>query len=100
VTAQDIARFTYSHKSTISLTVQDLEDRGLIARKISAADNRRPPPVPAIAALVLEFAQNLITSISDADAQALRKGLTTPVSAVNRRPILTPYRHPILTPLG
>lgn len=85
VTAQDIARFTYSHKSTISRAVQDLEDRGLIERKVAAADKRSftlaltsdgRRLVKQLLPLVLAFERDLIASIPDADARALLKGLT------------------------
>jgi DNA-binding MarR family transcriptional regulator len=85
LSAQDIARYTYSHKSTISRAVQDLEDRGLIARKVSIVDKRSftlslttegRRLFRQLLPLVLEFEQNIVASISDADARALLKGLT------------------------
>jgi DNA-binding MarR family transcriptional regulator len=85
LTAQEIARFTYSHKSTVSRAVQDLEDRGLIARKVSAADKRSftltltsegRRLVKQLLPLVLKFERDLLSSVSDPDARALLKGLT------------------------
>jgi DNA-binding MarR family transcriptional regulator len=84
MTAQDIARITYSHKSTISRAVQELEDRGLIARKVSSSDKRSFTLALTsegrrlfrqLLPLVLDFERNLIASLSDADARALLKGL-------------------------
>ncbi|MEI6573043.1 MAG: MarR family winged helix-turn-helix transcriptional regulator [Alphaproteobacteria bacterium] len=84
VSAQDIARFTFSHKSTISRAVQDLEDRGLITRKISKVDKRSftlsltttgRRLFRQLLPLVLEFEQNIVALISDADSRALLKGL-------------------------
>lgn len=84
VSAQDIARFTYSHKSTISRAVQDLEDRGLITRKISTVDKRSFTLSLTTAGrrlfrqllpMVLEFEKNIFLSISDAESRALLKGL-------------------------
>ena len=83
--AQDIARITYSHKSTVSRAVQELENRGLIARKVSSADKRSftlaltsegRRMFRQLLPLVLEFERKLMASISDADARALLKGLT------------------------
>jgi len=85
VTAQDIARFTYSHKSTISRAVQELEDRGLIVRNVSQTDKRSftltltsdgRRLVRQLLPLVLEFEERLMKSITDADARSLLKGLT------------------------
>jgi DNA-binding MarR family transcriptional regulator len=85
MTAQDIARITYSHKSTVSRAVQELENRGLIARKVSSADKRSftlaltsegRRMFRQLLPLVLEFERKLMASISDADARALLKGLT------------------------
>lgn len=85
LTAQEIARFTYSHKSTVSRAVQDLEDRGLIARKVSATDKRSftltltsegRRLVKQLLPLVLKFERDLLSSVSDPDARALLKGLT------------------------
>lgn len=84
MTAQDIARITYSHKSTISRAVQELEDRGLIARKVLSSDKRSFTLALTsegrrlfrqLLPLVLDFERNLIASLSDADARALLKGL-------------------------
>jgi DNA-binding MarR family transcriptional regulator len=84
MTAQDISRVTYSHKSTISRAVQQLEDRGLIARKISRADKRSFTLTTTrkgqllfqqLLPLVLKFERDLINSISETDARALLKGL-------------------------
>ncbi len=91
MTAQDIARITYSHKSTISRAVQELEDRGLIARKISSSDKRSFTLALTsegrrlfrqLLPLVLDFERNLIASLSDADARALLKGLAGLESAL------------------
>ena len=80
MTAQDIARITYSHKSTISRAVQELEDRGLIARKVSSSDKRSFTLALTsegrrlfrqLLPLVLDFERNLIASLSDADARDL-----------------------------
>ncbi len=85
MTAQDIARITYSHKSTVSRAVQELENRGFIARKVSSADKRSFTLALTIEGrrmfrqllpLVLEFERKLMASISDADARALLKGLS------------------------
>ena len=85
MTAQDIARITYSHKSTVSRAVQELQNRGLIARKVSSADKRSftlaltsegRRMFRQLLPLVLEFERKLMASISDADARALLKGLT------------------------
>jgi DNA-binding MarR family transcriptional regulator len=84
MTAQDIARITYSHKSTISRAVQELEDRGLIARKISPSDKRSFTLTLTsegrrlfrqLLPLVLEFERNLMASLADTNALALLKGL-------------------------
>jgi DNA-binding MarR family transcriptional regulator len=84
ITAQDIARITYSHKSTISRAVQELEDRGLIARKISPSDKRSFTLTLTsegrrlfrqLLPLVLEFERQLMASLPDGDARALLKGL-------------------------
>ena len=84
MTAQDIARITYSHKSTISRAVQELEDRGLIARKISPSDKRSFTLTLTsegrrlfrqLLPLVLEFERNLMTSLADTNARALLKGI-------------------------
>lgn len=84
MTAQDIARITYSHKSTVSRAVQELENRGLIARKVSPADKRSftlaltsegRRMFRQLLPLVLDFERKLMASISDADARALLKGL-------------------------
>jgi len=91
MTAQDIARITYSHKSTISRAVQELEDRGLIARKVSSSDKRSFTLALTsegrrlfrqLLPLVLDFERNLIASLSDADARALLKGLAGLESAL------------------
>jgi len=91
MTAQDIARVTYSHKSTISRAVQELEDRGLIARNASATDKRSfklkltddgERLFGQLLPLVLEFERKLLGSISGADARALFKGLTALESAL------------------
>ncbi len=85
LSAQDIARYTYSHKSTISRAVQDLEDRGLITRKVLIVDKRSftlslttegRRLFRQLLPLVLEFEQTIVSSISVADARALLKGLT------------------------
>lgn len=85
MTAQDIAALTFSHKSTISRAVQQLEDRGLIRRSVSGADRRSfalsltaegkkffrqllPP--------VLEFERNLLSKIGGKERLALLKGLS------------------------
>ena len=91
MTAQDIARITYGHKSTISRAVQELEDRGLIARKVSSSDKRSFTLALTsegrrlfrqLLPLVLDFERNLIASLSDADARALLKGLAGLESAL------------------
>ena len=91
MTAQDIARITYSHKSTISRAVQELEDRRLIARKVSSCDKRSFTLALTsegrrlfrqLLPLVLDFERNLIASLSDADARALLKGLAGLESAL------------------
>lgn len=85
MTAQDIACITYSHKSTVSRAVQELEKRGLIARKVSPADKRSftlaltsegRRMFRQLLPLVLEFERKLMASISDANAHALLKGLS------------------------
>jgi DNA-binding MarR family transcriptional regulator len=64
--------------------VQELEDRGLIARKVSSSDKRSFTLALTsegrrlfrqLLPLVLDFERNLIASLSDADARALLKGL-------------------------
>lgn len=91
ITAQDVARVTYSHKSTISRAVQELEDRGLIAREVSTSDKRSFTLALTsegrrlfrqLLPLVLDFERNLIASLSDADARALLKGLAGLESAL------------------
>jgi DNA-binding MarR family transcriptional regulator len=83
-TAQDIARFTLSHKSTISRAVQDLEERMLIARQISAEDRRSytlkltadgKRLFRQLLPLVLEFERQLMASVSEGEARALLKGI-------------------------
>ena len=83
-TAQDIARFTLSHKSTISRAVQLLEDRGLIARSVSSSDKRSYALhlttegrrlFRQLLPLVLEFERKLLGNISGSESRALLKGM-------------------------
>ena len=83
-TAQDIARFTLSHKSTISRAVQDLEDRKLIARQVAAEDRRSytlkltvdgKRLFRQLLPLVLDFERKLMASVSESEARALLKGI-------------------------
>ena len=85
ITAQDIARLTYSHKSTISRAVQQLEDRHLIKRNVSKEDKRSftlnltndgRRLFRQLLPLVLEYERNLLSTISEADSRALIKGLS------------------------
>jgi DNA-binding MarR family transcriptional regulator len=84
-TAQLIARLTLSHKSTISRAVQDLEERGLIERKISKNDRRSyllqltaegRRLFRELQPLVLGFEEKLLDSIPESDAKALLRGLS------------------------
>lgn len=85
MSAQDIARVTYSHKSTISRAVKQLEQRNLIARNISSTDKRSfslyltadgHRMFRQLLPLVLEFERQLIASISQTEGSALLRGLT------------------------
>ncbi|MCA3555107.1 MarR family transcriptional regulator [Aestuariivirga sp.] len=93
MTAQEIARVTHGHKSTISRAVRELEDRGLIARKVSSSDRRSftltltgagRRMFRRLLPLVLDFERNLIAALSDADARSLLKGLTALEAALLR----------------
>lgn len=83
-TAQEIVRITHNHKSTISRAVQELEDRGLIARDVSSADKRAyalrltgegKRLFRRLLPLVLEFEKKLLASIPAGDARALLRGV-------------------------
>ncbi len=92
-TAQDIARLTLSHKSTISRAVQQLEDRRLIARTVSDADKRSfalsltPDGKRLFRQLlpqVLDFERNLMAELTEAEGRALLKGISALESALTR----------------
>lgn len=92
-TAQDIARFTLSHKSTISRAVQQLEDRGLIARTVSDADKRSfamnltaegKRLFRQLLPQVLDFERNLMAELTEAEGRALLKGIAALESALTR----------------
>lgn len=83
-TAQEVARLTYCHKSTISRAVRQLEKRNLVRRLVSARDRRafrleltmeglrlfgRLQP------LVLAFEAGLLAQLSEGEGRALMKGL-------------------------
>lgn len=83
-TAQDIARFTLSHKSTISRAVQQLEDRKLIGRTVSDADKRSftlhltaegRRMFRQLLPLVLDFEREILATISAVECRALLKGI-------------------------
>lgn len=85
VTAQDVARLTNSHKSTVSRAVQQLEERGLIARKVNTADKRAftlklttagKKLMAELVPLVLGFEDHLLKTLPTADATALARGLS------------------------
>ena len=85
VLAQTVSeRLSAIYASTVSRAVQELQNRGLIARKVSSADKRSftlaltsegRRMFRQLLPLVLEFERKLMASISDADARALLKGL-------------------------
>ncbi len=84
-TAQDIAQFTMSHKSTISRAVQQLEDRNLIARAVSNADKRSfalqltsegKRLFKQMLPQVLAFERELMASMSESEGRALLKGVS------------------------
>jgi DNA-binding MarR family transcriptional regulator len=92
-TAQDIARFTLSHKSTISRAVQQLEDRGLIARAVSDADKRSfalnltaegKRLFRHLLPQVLAFERDLMAEMTDIEGRALLKGIAALESALTR----------------
>jgi DNA-binding MarR family transcriptional regulator len=85
LTAQEIARITFSHKSTISRAVGELEGRKLIQRAMDPEDGRalvlRLTPkgrvlFAELLPLVLAFEKELLGKLGQTDAKALLKGLT------------------------
>lgn len=84
-TAQEIARLTMSHKSTISRAVQQLRDRGWIERDVSAEDKRSltlsltaegKRAFQKILPLALSFERDLLAEVPAADAKALARGVS------------------------
>ncbi len=83
-TAQEIARLTFSHKSTVSRAVRELEARGLIDRLESAQDKRAlrlrmtaegRRLFARLQPLVLDFEAALMGGLKENDRRALMKGL-------------------------
>jgi DNA-binding MarR family transcriptional regulator len=92
-TAQEIARITMSHKSTISRAVQELEDRRLVERKVSADDKRSytlkltgdgKRLFRQLLPLVLDFERKLMASLSGPDGRALLKGIAALEQSLRR----------------
>lgn len=91
LTAQDIARITFSHKSTISRAVSELEARRLIQRATDKDDRRAlvlrltregRALFTELLPLVLGFETSLIEAMGAGDAKALARGLTALESAI------------------
>jgi DNA-binding MarR family transcriptional regulator len=84
MTAQEVAFVTFSHKSTISRAVAELQVRKLIERTTSAKDRRafsmRLTPKGSkvfgeLLPLVLEFEQSLMSKLVASERQMLSDGL-------------------------
>jgi DNA-binding MarR family transcriptional regulator len=84
MTAQDIARIAFLHKSTISRAVAELSVRGLIKRLPSAQDKRaflmRLTPagdkvIGQLMPLVLQFEEHLLAGLKSTEREGLLRGL-------------------------
>ena len=84
VTAQDVARITHSHKSTISRAVQHLEARGLVERIVSERDKRAfrlrltaegCKLLQRLLPLALRFEADLVAMLTESERKALENGL-------------------------
>jgi DNA-binding MarR family transcriptional regulator len=84
MTAQEVAFVTFSHKSTISRAVAELEVRKLIVRTTSAKDRRafsmRLTPKGSkvfgeLLPLVLEFEESVMSKLVASERQMLSAGL-------------------------
>jgi DNA-binding MarR family transcriptional regulator len=85
MTAQEVAFVTFSHKSTISRAVAELEIRKLIERTTSTKDKRAfamgltpkgRKMFEQLLPLVLEFEQNLMSKLASSEQAMLNNGLT------------------------
>jgi DNA-binding MarR family transcriptional regulator len=93
-TAQDVARITRSHKSTISRAVQHLEARGLVARLVSERDRRASrltltaegcDLLRRLLPLALRFEADLLAMLTERERKALEKGLGALERAIEAR---------------
>jgi DNA-binding MarR family transcriptional regulator len=84
MTAQEVAFVTFSHKSTISRAVAELEIRQLIERTTSTKDKRAfamgltpkgRKMFEQLLPLVLEFEQNLMSKLARSEQAILNDGL-------------------------
>jgi DNA-binding MarR family transcriptional regulator len=84
MTAQEVAFVTFSHKSTISRAVAELEIRKLIERTTSTKDKRAfamgltpkgRKMFEQLLPLVLEFEQNLMNKLASSEQAMLNNGL-------------------------
>lgn len=84
MTAQEVAVATFSHKSTISRAVAELETRKLIARTTSSKDKRAfalaltlkgRKLFEQLLPLVLEFEQNLLNRLAASEQKKLYEGI-------------------------
>jgi DNA-binding MarR family transcriptional regulator len=84
MTAQEVAFVTFSHKSTISRAVAELEIRKLIERTTSTKDKRAfamgltpkgRKMFEQLLPLVLEFEQNLMSKLASSEQAMLNNGL-------------------------
>jgi DNA-binding MarR family transcriptional regulator len=84
-TAQEIARLTFSHKSTVSRAVRELEERGLVDRLESPRDKRAlrlrltaqgRKLFLRLQPLVLGFETRLLGGLTEIERRALLKGLS------------------------
>ena len=84
MTAQEVAFVTFSHKSTISRAVAELEIRKLIERTTSTKDKRAfamgltpkgRKMFEQLLPLVLEFEQNLMSKLASSEQAMLNDGL-------------------------
>ncbi len=83
-TAQEIARLTCSHKSTVSRAVRELEERGLVDRLASERDRRALRLTltaqgrrlfSRLQPLALDFEARLLAGLTEIERRALLKGL-------------------------
>jgi DNA-binding MarR family transcriptional regulator len=85
LTAQEVAFITFSHKSTISRAVAELENRTLIERTTSAKDKRAfamrltgkgRKLFEQLLPLVLAFEQDVLNQLDTPEQKMLLKGLS------------------------